>query len=583
MVTWENTKRSEDSGADPVVPSNGGGRGGETGSFMKAFGSGQGQMPYQVRRRAREQAQEAQRQAYQEERSNLLHVLKKAVQGFLVLAMGKSEDDCSSTSFADGAAMERDALNQIVTAVYESLRHGIKSLSTTAKSKEKPPPSQDPSTSAQAVWALLQRVAKTTPGCHLVLAFLINIPATTAEGRSRAFIRLCICEKSIGDVLDHLVRGDSSELEAVYEDWALLRDLESSTLHVALVASLANLHVAFDWLLDEDSVCAHSRSPTPSTNTNPPSTNAPDPNASSRARSALKSAARSRSGTPARCGPPGAGLMAIPENIEHLEEDEEWVEVRDGVAGRKEASRPGAHSEGATAAAAPALRASCSLAPSTAAAMRGGYAASGSLRKGGRSRVKKTREISICDGGRRAADGSGGDLDEAARGGDDASCRPLDVDKLIENITERMEEGGVSSAGNKNKKRSTSTGKTPSGVARAGPPHASSAGAAPAALTPHQGQAAECRAGAKGSTAFAGEAGGVLAGPRRHCPAAAAAAGGGGDDEDDGGDDAANGGDDAPKNAANGVDAANGGAVEFELRESDSRAAFLPPSASSKA
>ncbi len=315
-----------------------GGSAGPGGTFMASF-AGQGQLPYQVRRRAREQQAEAQRQARVKAREGLLQALKKAVQRLLMLAVqrecpptveqgARSSSPAAPTAAQRSDAEEQRALHQVVDALYSIYSHGIKPPGR--KARDAPHQALISRScigdTAEAVWKVLQRVAHAVPSRCLTLALVQQqLTVVTAEGCARAFVRLCICDKSIEDVL----AGTASlaELEEMYEDWAFLRDLEHNNALPTLLGGVAHVQVYFNWLHSDDAACGALPDPLP-TVTPPP----PRPS-THKGPAGIKGSAHSRGEGPGTgCGGAGGGrLSAIPENAEHLEEDEEWVEIQVGV------------------------------------------------------------------------------------------------------------------------------------------------------------------------------------------------------------------------------------------------------------
>jgi hypothetical protein len=316
-----------------------GGGAGKGGKFM-GF-AGQGQLPYQVRRRAREQQAEAQLQSRLHAREGLLQALKKAVQRLLMLAVqrefpptveqgGRSSSPAAPTAAKRSDAEEQRALHQVVDALYSIYSHGIKPPGR--KARDAPHQALVGRScigdTAEAVWKVLQRVAHAVPSRCLTLALVQRqLKVVTAEGCARAFVRLCICDKSIEDVLAGT--AGLAELEEMYEDWAFLRDLEHNNALPTLLGGVAHVQVYFNWLHSDDAACGALPDPPP-TVTPPP----PRPSAHKGPAGIHGSAHNRGAGPGAGCRGAGGGrLSAIPENAEHLEEDEEWVEIQVGVGG----------------------------------------------------------------------------------------------------------------------------------------------------------------------------------------------------------------------------------------------------------
>ena len=316
-----------------------GGGASKGGQFMSSF-AGQGQLPFQVRRRAREQQAEALRQAHLQERVDLLQALKKAVQRLLMLAVqreasaeqGASTPAAASTTAQHCDAEEQSALHQVVDAVYSIFSHGIKppgrqAMDVAPRALVGGSCSVD---TAEAVWKVLQLVAHAVPSRCLTLALVQQqLRVVTAEGCARAFVRLCICDKSIEDVLAGT--ADLPELEEMYEDWAFVRDIEHNNTLPTFLGGVAHVQVYFDWLHSDDEACGALADPAPST-----TPALPRPSAHKCLAGMKGSAPCKGEGITTGVGGAGGGasLSAIPEHAEHLEEDEDWVEIPTGRCAR---------------------------------------------------------------------------------------------------------------------------------------------------------------------------------------------------------------------------------------------------------
>jgi len=311
---------------------------------MTAF-TGQGQMPYQVRRMQNQQAEEAH---HLQEREDLLQALKKSVQVLLMLAVQK---ECPA--YAD----EQQALLKMVGTMYEIFSHGIKFGAHKNNRKKYTP---NPAEKAGVVWELLQRAALNTPSIHVSLVLLQrHLTQREPDRLARSLVRLCICDRSILDLL--VATSELNDMPDFFHSWAFLRDVEHSNTLPTLLGGLVTVSLPFDWLYAD-----YAETVLPATHTHPAaapaaphllrasalpsspanaisSLNPPHPHphnaatavaaASKRHKEALSDKARAGGACRQLCP-----LRSIPEDATHLEEDEEWIEVEaectSGVRGR---------------------------------------------------------------------------------------------------------------------------------------------------------------------------------------------------------------------------------------------------------
>ena len=170
------------------------------GTFVPVF-PGQGELPYQARRRVREQ-EEAQA------RRDLLQAVKRAVQRLLLLAVQKENTLSSGVHRTPAAGApapapaqlpaanvdteEQDAVHQLVSAIMGILCHGIKPLRGKSSSHQLTRSGFDEGR-AGAAWAMLERIVAQTPSEHTTMACLEHLDALTPASLTHALLRLSVC------------------------------------------------------------------------------------------------------------------------------------------------------------------------------------------------------------------------------------------------------------------------------------------------------------------------------------------------------------------------------------------------------
>ena len=170
------------------------------GTFVPVF-PGQGELPYQARRRVREQ-EEAQA------RRDLLQAVKRAVQRLLLLAVQKENTLSSGVHRTPAAGApapapaqlpaanvdteEQDAVHQLVSAIMGILCHGIKPLRGKSSSHQLTRSGFDEGR-AGAAWAMLERTVAQTPSEHTTMACLEHLDASTPASLTHALLRLSVC------------------------------------------------------------------------------------------------------------------------------------------------------------------------------------------------------------------------------------------------------------------------------------------------------------------------------------------------------------------------------------------------------
>ena len=170
------------------------------GTFVPVF-PGQGELPYQARRRVREQ-EEAQA------RRDLLQAVKRAVQRLLLLAVQKENMLSSGVHRTPAAGApapapaqlpaanvdteEQDAVHQLVSAIMGILCHGIKPLRGKSSSHQLTRSGFDEGR-AGAAWAMLERIVAQTPSEHTTMACLEHLDASTPASLTHALLRLSVC------------------------------------------------------------------------------------------------------------------------------------------------------------------------------------------------------------------------------------------------------------------------------------------------------------------------------------------------------------------------------------------------------
>eukprot|EP00960_Hanusia_phi_P007741 221622-Hanusia_phi.AAC.6 len=191
---------------------------------------------------ARKKMEEQRKEARQQERSMLLHRLKKAVQGVFALVIKGDDEEGEDGAVARGRREDgsnprslHSATREVVWSIYNIFIHGL--IKTEVN--------EDP------VWSLLRQIVASVPSLQLTLLMLQNQPLIkTNRGKACAFLHMAIADKSLEEII-HLCDALGLKEER-YEEWSFMRDLETQYTLPTLVGGLAQVDMSFEWLVTDE-------------------------------------------------------------------------------------------------------------------------------------------------------------------------------------------------------------------------------------------------------------------------------------------------------------------------------------------